>query len=85
MPTAENRVATPETTALRVPPESYAVVFERDPVGKAILEDLVARFHDRALFVKDSARETDFRLGQRDVLQFILRRIGQVHAEPQAD
>lgn len=74
---AENISA--QADRLRVPPETYARVFEADPLGRQILDDLVARFHDGAMFDKDSARVTDFNLGSRHVVQFILRRIGQIH------
>jgi hypothetical protein len=78
---SESRVITEQPERLRVPPETYARVLEADPLGRQILEDLVARFHDVPIFTKgpDGARVTDFNLGARHVVQFILRRIGQIH------
>ena len=81
----QQRTVAPTMNRLRVPPETYARVFEADPLGRVILEDLVARFHDCTMFDPENARKTDFKLGSREVVQFILKRIGQVNAPPQSD
>jgi hypothetical protein len=61
-------------------PEMYSRVFEGHHEGAQILEDLTRRFGG-ALFVNktdgsDGRRQTDFNLGRRSVLDFI---IGQVN------
>lgn len=59
----------------------YARVFEGHHEGVLILEDLVKRFYDVNVWHPDQ-RETDRRAARREVLQFILNRIGQVNAPP---
>lgn len=66
----------------RADPAMYARVFEGHHEGAEILEDLTARFGG-ALFVKggeEGRRETDWRLGRRAVLDFILGQINQANA-----
>jgi hypothetical protein len=61
--------------------EDYAATFEGFKPGQKVLEDLLARFHDRAIYSAggiEGARETERRAAQKDVVGFILRRIGQV-------
>lgn len=60
----------------------YARVFEGHHEGALVLEDLTRRFGG-ALFVKggeEGRRETDFRLGRRSVLDFILGQINMAGA-----
>lgn len=60
--------------------EDYTQTFEGFKPGQKVLEDLMARFHDRPAFVPggpEGARETDRRAAQKDVVGFILRRLGQ--------
>lgn len=62
-------------------PAMYARVFEGHHEGVLILEDLTKRFGG-ALFVKggeEGRRETDYRLGRRSVLDFILGQINQAN------
>ena len=62
-------------------PEMYARVFDGHHEGKIILEDLVARFYDRPIFVAggaDAERLTTLNLGKRAVVGFILGKIGQI-------
>lgn len=71
----------------RPDPATYARVFEGHHEGQQILDDLIARFGG-ALFVKggeEGRRETDFRLGRRAVLDFILGQINQANAVPPAE
>lgn len=68
-------------------PAMYARLFEGHNEGVAILDDLTRRFGG-ALFVKggeEGRRETDYRLGRRSVLDFILGQINLAHAVPPAD
>ncbi|WP_223621181.1 hypothetical protein [Lysobacter sp. ESA13C] len=62
-------------------PIDYQRVFEGDPVGVRILEDLVSRYGTNP-YVKgglEAQRETDFRAGRLEVVNFILRKINQAN------
>jgi hypothetical protein len=66
---------------------AYARIFEGHPDGVAILNDLVSRFGG-SLFVKggeEGRRETDFRLGRRSVLDYVLSKIDQANNVPPPD
>jgi hypothetical protein len=61
----------------RATPEMYARVFEGHAEGAMVLDDLTRRFGG-SLFVKggeEGRRQTDYNLGSRAVLDFILARI----------
>lgn len=61
--------------------EDYQQTFAGFKPGQKVLEDLVARFHDRAVYVRggvEAQRETDARAAQKEVVGFILRRLGQI-------
>lgn len=63
-------------------PQDYQLIFEHNPVGAAILEDLVRRFAARNPYVRgghEADRQTAFNAGQQEVVQFILRRINQAN------
>jgi hypothetical protein len=62
-------------------PEDYARVFEGDPVGNRILEDLVARFGGNPYKAGglESQRATDFNAGKLEVVNFLLRKIAKAH------
>lgn len=65
----------------------YHRLFEGDPVGQAVLEDLTRRFVKAPVFEGgiDGVRKSDFRAGSRAVMEFIVRRINQATgAEPEA-
>ncbi len=62
-------------------PAVYSRVFEGHHEGRLILEDLTRRFGGD-LFVKggeEGRRQTDFNLGRRKVLDFILGQINQAN------
>jgi hypothetical protein len=64
------------------PAEMYHRVFVGHAEGAKVLEDLVARFHDRAIHVPggiEGQRETEKRAAQKEVIGFVLRRIGSIH------
>lgn len=65
--------------SLKVPPATYYTVFVQNPEGRAVLEDLVGRFHDCEL-APDAERTHDVAsaLGARRAIGFILRRIAQI-------
>lgn len=75
------------TTKRDIDPGMYTRVFEGHHEGVLILEDLVARFYDVNVFVGGAhgQRETDRRAARREVVQFILHRIGQVQQAPDDD
>jgi len=61
-------------------PTIYARVFGQGD-GALVLEDLVARFFDRPIYVPggiEAQRETDRRAARREVVAHILRQMGQV-------
>ena len=71
----------------RVDPAAYARVFEGHHEGRLILDDLTRRFGG-ALFVKggeEGRRQTDFNLGRRSLLDFILGQINQANNVTPAD
>lgn len=62
----------------------YSRVFVGHHEGATVLVDLCARFHDRAIHVPgglEAQRETEKRAAQKEVIGFILRKIGQVNEE----
>lgn len=68
-------------------PEDYAATFQGFKPGQNVLKDLVARFHDRTIYVSgglEGSRETEKRAAQKEVIAFILRRIGQIGGDDNA-
>lgn len=66
---------------MAIDPAAYARVFEGHHEGKLILEDLLVRFGG-ALFVKggeEGRRQTDFNLGRRAILDFIVGQVNQAN------
>lgn len=66
---------------------TYARVFDGHHEGVLVLEDLIARFCG-AMFVKggeEGRRETDYRLGRRSVIDFILSQINHANDAPSDD
>lgn len=58
----------------------YKRLFDEDPAGAAILEDLVSRFSMGPSFDEHNAvLKTYFREGQRSVINFILSRINRAN------
>lgn len=61
--------------------DDYRQTFEGFKPGTNVLEDLLARFHDRAIYVRggiEAQRETEARAAQKEVVGFILRKLGQI-------
>ena len=68
--------------------EDYVQTFEGFAPGRKVLEDLMARFHDRPIYVRggvEAERETNARAAQQSVIGFILRKIGQIHDRGEPD
>lgn len=62
-----------------VAPAEYALIFEDNRIGAAILEELVARFGGNP-YVRgglEQQRETDYRAGSKAVVDFLVLRINQ--------
>lgn len=67
--------------AVKVDAKMYARVFEGHAEAKLVLDDLVTRFGG-GLFVKggeEGRRQTDYNLGRRAVIDFIVTRINQAN------
>ena len=62
-----------------VTPEMYAQVFGPGTAGERVLEDLISKFVRPPVFEGgiDGVRKTDFRAGNRRVLDFIMLKINQ--------
>ena len=59
----------------------YHRVFVGSKEGEKVLEDLVARFYDRPVYVpggEEAQRETEKRAAENNVIGFILKLVGQV-------
>jgi hypothetical protein len=72
----------------RVEADAYHRVFVGHHEGAKVLEDLTARFFDVEVYVPgpDGERETSRRAAQREVVRYILTKIGQVNVvDPNAD
>ena len=68
--------------------DAFARVFEGHHEGKLILEDLVRRFYDVNTYVPggiEGQRESERRSARREVVHYILTRIGQVKETPEPD
>lgn len=68
-------------------PQDYQIIFE-SPAGQLVLDELVRRFCG-SVYVpggQDGERETCFRSGRREVVEFILRQINRANGvEPASD
>lgn len=71
----------PDAVRPQVDARMYARVFEGHAEAALILEDLVARFYDKASYVRggpEGARQTDYNEGRRSVVAHILAQLGQI-------
>lgn len=59
------------------PDDIYHRVFQQDGDGIAIFEELSHHFYDQDLFVPGQPDQTNFNLGQRSVIQYLMKRAGQ--------
>lgn len=68
-------------------PEEFARIFEGSPAGERVFDDLVRRFARSPVYSGgiDGIRESDRRAGQREVVEFITRRINQAHGVEPSD
>ena len=67
-------------------PNAYRRLFEDNADGVAVLEQLIARFGRNPYTPGgvEAARATDYKAGQLEVVQFILRQINRAHGVPDA-
>lgn len=71
----------PGAVAPRATPDEYRAVFEMSSAGALVLEDLITRYCG-GTYVRgglEAQRETDFRSGKRDVVEFILKQINRAN------
>jgi len=47
-------------------------VFQNSPAGAKVLEHLSSRFYDSPIYSKGDPYDTTYRLGQRDVITYII-------------
>lgn len=68
-------------------PKAYRRLFEDNADGVAVLEQLIARFGKNPYTPGgvEAARATDYKAGQLEVVQFILRQINRAHGVNDAD
>lgn len=59
------------------PDRLYQRIFQQDGDGAAILEELAAHFYDQDLFVPGQPDMTNFNLGQRSVIQYLMKRAAE--------
>jgi len=86
---AEARAAATAVKAVPVlaTPEDYAATFEGFKPGTKVLQDLCARFHDRNTYSPggvEGQRETERRAAQKEVVTWILRRMGKIKGDENA-
>jgi hypothetical protein len=65
----------------------YQATFVGFKPGQKVLEDLLGRFHDRPVYVPgglEGQRETEKRAAQKEVVGYILRKLGQIEEDPNA-
>lgn len=60
-----------------VEPETYHYVFQQDPAGKEIFDELTRVFYDIQSFDPDNTHKTAFNEGQRSVVRFIINKMLQ--------
>lgn len=72
---------------MSIDPRLYAEIFEDDRRGAAILEDLMSRFFRPAVSKGgiDAVLETYRRIGQREVVDWIVSRINVTHGVNDVD
>lgn len=65
----------------RLDPQLYRRVFEENPEGLQIFEELLRRFAKGPVFEGgiDGVRKSDFRAGARSVVEFITARINEAN------
>lgn len=47
-------------------------VFQNNPAGQKVLEHLSSRFYDSPIYTKGDPYDTTYKLGQRDVITYII-------------
>lgn len=58
-------------------PKVYYEIFEMNPNGKQLLEEMCRIFYDRQSYVQGDFGETAFNEGKKSVLQFIINKINK--------
>lgn len=70
---------------MAVTPNAYLELFEHHPIGREVLEDLIARFTQPAVTEGgiDAVLKTYQRMGQRRVLDYIVTQINRAQGLPE--
>jgi hypothetical protein len=66
-------------------PADYSAAFEASPQGALVLQHLLDKFYG-SVYVRgglEAQRETDFRCGRRDVIEFIFKQLDRAAAGPE--
>ena len=58
-------------------------VFQNDPAGVKVFEHLSSRFYDTGLYSKGDPYDTAYRIGQRDVITYIINSLAYATITPQ--
>lgn len=61
--------------------EDYTNLFVNTKTGEHILTELSSLFYDRPSYTKGDTHETAFKEGQRNVVEFILRKLDFIKME----
>lgn len=57
-------------------------VFQNSPAGAKVLEHLSSRFYDTSLYSKGDPYDSVYRLGQRDVVAYIINSLATAQLKP---
>lgn len=70
-----------DNSTKRPTPQDYYAVFQADPRGHAIFNQLCALYYDGSTFDADPYKHA-FNAGKRDVLRFVIAQCGLSQEEP---
>lgn len=60
---------------VQVPNDAYWNLFQNDPIGKQIFEEMCAYHYDIESFVRDNQYETSFNEGRRSVIRWLMQKM----------
>jgi len=62
---------------MRIDPQIYGALFDANPDGRKVFEELCTQFYDRQSYVRGDTHETAFNEGAKSVIQYIMRKVAQ--------
>jgi hypothetical protein len=65
--------------------EAYKDLFVDIKLGENVLNELVGLFYDCPSYTRGDTHETAYKEGQRNVIEFILRKLSQVQLEEEGE